>query len=197
MSETTRISVKLRWQTARFWQKLFIYFWVFSLIGHYLEIFIAELYHIATGNPAWQPIILTIIPLAAPYGLGIAAIIFFVIPLIKRFNLQPIVVLALCMIAASIVEYGSALFVTMIDGHNQYWNYINLPYNLNGWVSLRTSLGFGLLSVVFIYVIYPLCEKQFSSAKDKQISILFWVLFVIYCLDLIFTYLVEPCMATH
>lgn len=178
-----------RWRTVRFWQEIFIYFWVFSLAGHYLEIIVAQAYHLLTGNPPWQPIIMTVVPLAAPYGMGVVTIILAVIPLMKRYHLQPISVFALSVVATSLVEYGSALFVVIFDGHNQFWNYSNLPYNINGYVALRSSVAFGVLAVIFIYCVYPYCEKHLRRIKDRHINILFWMLLIAYLVDLASAYL--------
>jgi hypothetical protein len=77
-----------QWKTARYWQTLYIYFWLFALIGHYLEVFCAQFYHLFTGAPAWHPIIITAISLSAPYGLGVTAIILFIAPLVKNRKLM-------------------------------------------------------------------------------------------------------------
>lgn len=177
-----------RWRTVRYWQELYIYFWVFALLGHYLELLGCFVYTLITGNPPWQPISVTVIPLSAPYGLGIVAIILFVVPLMRHYKLQPLSVFVLSIIAASIVEYASAMLVVIFEGQNKFWNYTNLPYNFDGQISLRTSVAFGILACLFVYGVYPFCEKLLARFKNHQINIIFWILLIAYLIDLGFAF---------
>lgn len=161
---------------------------MFALLGHYLELLGCFVYSQATGNPPWQPISVTLIPLSAPYGLGIVATILFVVPLLRHYRLQPLSAFVLSVIAASIVEYASAMLVVSFEGYNKFWNYSGLPYNLNGHISLRSSVAFGVLACLFIYCAYPFCEKLLARFKNYQIDILFWVLLATYLIDLAFAF---------
>lgn len=176
------------WHSALFWQKIFIYCWIFSLGGHFFELVWAQLYHFATGDPLWHPLIVTTLPLALPYGFGIVAIILFVVPLIKKYKLHPIAVFVFTMIVASIIEYLCALFVVSVYGYNRFWDYSHLPFNLHGYISAGSSLVFAVIATAFVFYVYPFCEKWFKHIKPRHINIIFWVMFVMYGADLLLTY---------
>lgn len=107
----------------------------------------------------------------------------------KIYKLHPAVIFALNVIVSSVVEYICALVVVLIYGYNQFWNYTALPFNLQGYISLGSSLVFAVLAMIFIYYIYPFCEKFLRRLKAQQISILFWVLLASYAVNLVVSFL--------
>jgi len=177
--------VSMKHSFAEF-QKLFVVFWVFSFLGHYLEIIWALLNFIVFGSQLWIPTTPTILPLAPPYGLGIIAVIIFTYPLIKRHDFGPIEVFVLNVFICGVVEYLCASFLVQVVGYNQFWDYSNQPFNINGYICLTNSLIFGFCVTIFIYYIYPFCHKAMNKLKIAQINNLFWLFFIAYGIDLIF-----------
>lgn len=170
-------------KSFKYWQKIYIYFWLFSILGHYLE----TVWIIPLGTQ-WRPIMETLTPVAIPYGLGAVVSIFFVWPIVKRRAANIAVVFILSTLLSSIVEYLCALSVVIMRGNNQFWDYTNNPFNLNGFISADSSLVFGVLATAFIYFVYPPFEKVFSKISYKWINAIFWVTFISYAADLIYTY---------
>lgn len=166
-------------------QRLFIIFWVFSFLGHYLEIFWAWFNFLIFGSQLWIPTTPTILPLAPPYGLGVVVVILFTYPLIKRHEFGPIEAFVLNVFICGIVEYLCAAFLVQFVGYNQFWDYSNQPFNINGYICLTNSLIFGFCVTIFIYYIYPFCHKAMNVLKTKQINNLFWLLLITYTIDLI------------
>lgn len=183
MRKNTKAS-KPNYKTARYWQTLYLYFWFFALAGHYLEVFCAQFYHLLTGSPAWHPIIITVIPLAAPYGLGVMAIIILVVPLVKNQKINAPIAFILSTIIASFVEYFSAVFAAHFFSQYQFWDYSKNLLNLNGYISLQTSLTFGIAAMIFVYWLYPFCQSYLNRLKDGQIRTAFWALAILYAVDL-------------
>lgn len=58
------------------------------------------------------------------------------------------------MIIASILEYVTSYFMEKFF-HAKWWDYSNYPLNIKGRISLPSSLFWGLLSVVMVYLIQP------------------------------------------
>jgi uncharacterized membrane protein len=185
MSNKFRPQVSAHWHTIRFWQTMYIYLWVFSLVGHYIEKFVFEFFHVFFNYPIATPFDTTIVPLSLPYGLGTVALIIFVVPLVKRYKLNPFSLFVLNVVVASVVEYLCAVLIVFVTGNNLFWNYNSVPLNLSGYISLGSSLIFGAVASTFIYYIYPLCQKYLGRVKDRQFNILFWVLYVSYGVDLV------------
>jgi hypothetical protein len=105
------------WRRIRFWQELYLYYWVFALAGHYVEIIWARIVHIATGYPLWEPTTSLVIPLAAPYGLGAVGVILFVWPLIKDRKLHFIAVFGINVLITAVVEYFCATMFVIFLGY--------------------------------------------------------------------------------
>lgn len=172
-------------RSHRFWQKMFIYFWIFSIFGHYLEVF----WTMIPMSGTWRPIMESVLPIAAPYGIGAVTLIILVWPFAKNNRTHPIIIYILCTIVASAVEYLSALFVIVTRGHNQFWSYSNHPYNLNGYISLDSSLVLGIIATLFLYFVYPNCEKIINKIKWRWLNVAFWIMLVSYLIDLSNSYL--------
>lgn len=161
-------------------KKLFIYFWVFSLIGHYLELFWKNL----IGLQNWHPIMSTFLPLSPPYGIGVVVIILLIKPLIKKYKLNYSIVFILCIIVSSLVEYLCSLFLVLLVGYNKFWNYSYEPFNINGYIFLQNEIIFGILSTLFLYFIYPFTNLFFQKLSKHQLNTVFWFLFLSFIFNL-------------
>jgi uncharacterized membrane protein len=168
-----------------FFEELFIYFWVCSLIGHYLEIFASHIYQMIYGGRLWTPIIQTIVPISVPYGFGAVAVIILTVPLVKKYKLHPIGAFFLNIFITGAVEYLCAAVIVLVDGHNRFWNYSHDFMNINGYVCLKSAVLFSIAATLFIYLVYPFFEKIFSRLIRRQIDVIFWVLFLTYGADLL------------
>jgi uncharacterized membrane protein len=186
IKEDYAVNDKKAW---RFWEEIFIYYWIFSLAGHYLEIFWSYVNFWIRGGHLWMPTDVTIIPLAPPYGIGAIAVIAVVWPIVRKHRMHPITVTFLNVIIASVVEYLCAIYLVITFGKNIYWNYSHEPFNINGFICLQNSVLFGIGSTFFIYYIYPFFEKAMSKLKKYQMSIIFWILFLSYTIDLVHSFL--------
>jgi uncharacterized membrane protein len=170
-------------------QKIFIYFWVASILGHYLEVFWSFVNHYISGGHIWHPSTITLTPLAPPYGFGALAVILLSLPLIKRYKLNPLMTLILNILVTGAIEYLCAAFLVLTIGHNQYWNYSHQPFNISGYVCLQSAFMFGVAATLFLYFIYPLLEKLFMIFKKWQVKAIFWILFITFLADLLTTYI--------
>lgn len=180
--KTKPLHLTLNRQVLDFYQEIFIYFWVFSVFGHYLEL----IWKNFIFKTDWRPIMPTLTPLAPPYGLCAVAIILFVKPLIKKYNQHPFITFGLCTLVSGMVEYFCAAVITLIFGYNRFWDYSNEPFNINGFVCLRNLITFGVLTTAFIYYVYPYFDKLIKKLPWYQFKIIFWLMFLTYALDLFF-----------
>jgi uncharacterized membrane protein len=161
---------------------------VFSIVGHFIEIIWAWMKYFAVGS-TWYPRVDDLIPLAAPYGLGTILLIIIVWPIMKSRKIHPFSIFVLSGVLAGIVETISALFVILLYGQNYFWDYSNRFMNFFGLTCLRACFLFSIVSVIFLYFIYPQFEKLFEKFGKRRISIIFWVLFVIYVGNLILSFI--------
>ena len=171
-------------------KEVFIIFFVFSFLGHYLEVFWAIVKSLAV-NSTWYPVINDPIPLAAPYGLGAVAIALVVLPLKEKKQLSKPWVFLLSAITAGVVEFFSALIVVLFYGKNYFWDYSDQPLNLFGFTSVWACFLFGVSSLVFIYLIYPGYQKVMQKITKNQLKYIFWVLFGVYWINQVVVFLRE------
>jgi uncharacterized membrane protein len=167
-------------------KKIFIYFWITSLVGHYWEVIWATFKHVILGQQYWGPTNITLIPLAAPYGFGAIAIILFIFPLIKKYKLTPASVFILNAIATSAVEYICAATLVLVVGKNTFWNYSNHFLNINGYVCLESALAFGIISTLYVYYLHPMLTNFLNKLNKKNYDIFFWTILVSYLIDLLY-----------
>lgn len=69
-------------------------------------------------------------------------------------------------IVGSIVEYMISLMGELIF-HVKWWDYSNMPLNINGRVCVYFSIFWGFLSVVFLQYIHPHVGKSVDKIKQK------------------------------
>jgi uncharacterized membrane protein len=171
-----------------FFQKMFIFYWIFSILGHYVEVIWSQINHILVGQVYWSTAVPTILPISSPYGLGAIAVIILIWPLIKTHKIKPYAVLLLSIIVTGAVEYICALILTLFTGHNNFWDYSREPFNLNGFVCLQSATVFGAGTTLMIYYFYPFCERAIRRFDKKQIDVAFWIMLTTYLSDLIYSY---------
>lgn len=93
-------------------------------------------------------------PMIPIYGFGAMAILIFTIPV--KNNL--VLVFIFGMIGASLLELVTGCVMEAIF-HVRYWDYSHIPTNVRGYISLPTSLVWGLFSVLMIKYIHVPIER--------------------------------------
>lgn len=155
----------------------FLIFFFSSFIGYFLEVlwvFIGTKKLVNRGFLCGP-----IIPI---YGIGAVLILFC---LFRYYN-DPVVVFVFGIIITSGLEYFVSFLMEKVF-HNKWWDYSNMPYNLNGRICLRNSFAFGVLSLVIIYLAAPLFVMLFSVLSFKIWSVIALVLFILILLDTIYS----------
>ena len=121
-------------------------------------------------------------PYKPMYGLAVTILI------IGRevFQFNKIVMLILCFIVPSIVEYLSGYLLKKVFNES-YWDYSDLKYNLDGIVTLKFSIYWSVLSLIGIYIIQPLLYNILFIRFYELINILTYIFIVIFSTDIFFT----------
>jgi uncharacterized membrane protein len=188
-------------KTRNFWRDVILYFIVFSLVGHWMEIAYSIFARYALGiydpnAPMWQS-------LFAPftiYGIGAVACILVLYPfkmlLDKRIK-RGSVALVLSFIANTLLCTGIELAVGLVvnvpdaSGHLIYWDYSNIPFNFMGQICLQNSLLFGVVATLMVWAFYPGLERFVLRQKHDGMNITFVVIALIYLL-LAAAYIINP-----
>ncbi len=146
------------WHRLIFWRNAFLIYWIFSLIGHILELIWVNL-PLLTNQPPIN--VLPTFVLAAPYGFGALALIWVIYPLIKENRINAPTVFVLSCILGGVIEFICAATIVAVtpDHTNYYWDYSDQPFNLFGFICLKNCLAFGVASVPGVYWGFPLVNN--------------------------------------
>ena len=90
------------------------------------------------------------------------------------------------MLLATVLEYIVAVILESLF-HLKLWDYSKDKFNFQGRVCLKSSLFFGLLSVIFIMIIEPLTTNVTTQIPEMVIYIAAGVIGVVLAVDLTVT----------
>lgn len=132
---------------------LFWSFLVYSFLGFLLEVIYARV----TGGQRDRKCFL-VLPLCPVYGLGACAILSLPAGVVQ----SPILLFLLGGLTATAAEYFTALLYEHGFGIS-FWDYRDLPGNLQGRVCLPFSLVWGILSLPLVYRLHPMLLPFLSA----------------------------------
>ena len=121
-------------------------------------------------------------PLCPIYGFGAVIMIF-------GFGLLPkniFIIFGASMILLTLWEYIVGVILEKLF-KTKYWDYSNAKFNINGRVCLKNSLYWGILGVIFIFLIHPVVYNLIHILPSKAIFYLNIVLYISLLADVIIT----------
>ena len=121
-------------------------------------------------------------PLCPIYGFGAALFAVFLPELTE----SPFFLFLGGMLIAAVLEYLTGLALEKIF-HQKLWDYSGFRFNIGGYVCLRYSVLWGLLSVLTMLVLNPLLCGLLSLIPEFLSTILLWVLSGLLAVDFITT----------
>ena len=86
------------------------------------------------------------------------------------------------MAACGVVEYVVSWVLEKVY-HTRWWDYTNMPLNLNGRICLSGLLVFGLGGLLLVYVLYPRLKKLFSQIPQHTKTVIVACLGALFCID--------------
>lgn len=158
-----------------FFAQYIIYFVIYSFCGWLHELWYDGVFHHQLHLRGFLSL-----PILPIYGLSSVAIIIAVQP----YTMNPFLVFIAAAVVVTIFEYVTSLFLEKVF-RISLWNYDDMPFNLNGRVSLFTSIGFGVLGLLLCYVLQPIFSSFISNIDSHTVSIIGIILFVAVALDAI------------
>lgn len=153
----------------------FWYFLCYSFLGFLLEIAYARF----TGGTPERKCLL-IMPLCPVYGFGACLILHST----RGIASLPLLFL-LGALGATVCEYAAAFFYEELLGVS-FWDYSDLPGNVQGRICLPFSLAWGFLSIPLVRWIHPVLESLFLPPPPLALTALatcaWWADFLLSCL---------------
>lgn len=161
-----------------FFPSVFLFF-VASISGYLWEVLLTL---ILTGRLCnrgflygpWLPI----------YGFGALSLTY----LLKRFCNHPVKTFFLSAVVGSLLELiaGLALHTCW---HIRYWDYSALSFDLNGYISLLSFLGFGLAGALWVCFFSPRLLLLFAKLPFRLRKGFTYVFLTAFLLDYLFSFL--------
>ena len=163
--------------------RILAYFIIYSIAGYIIE----TLYGMITKG-VWESRQSFLYgPFCGIYGLGAVVMILCLHKFPKKYN----VLFIGGFIVGSIVEYAISLFGELILGV-KWWDYSNMPLNINGRICVYFSVFWGFLGIYLIASLNPKVDRLINWIKSKLKTQKTLKAFVI----TVFTLLMLDCIAT-
>ena len=159
-------------------------FFIYSILGFLAESIISFLFGGSFSSGIlfgpWTPV----------YGLGAVLIIAISEKLFKNLHMhrfiETIIVFFVVAITLSALEWLGGILIEMIFG-TTFWDYSDQKFNIGKYISLEMTLLWGVMSIIFIYIIRPILDPLVKKIP-KWLTIILSILFII---DIIMTFLVR------
>ncbi len=173
-------------------QKMFIYFMFYAMIGWIYEMVIERVRRWPLVNRGsmlgpWLPI----------YGTGALLFLITIYPVIKnkekkkRLLYIPLVFIG-CMAVATLLELLASYFCEWRTGGWLWQTYgTTYKYHFQSRIALDTSLRFGLGGTLFLYCLQPIFEKFTAKWEGKKLNIFTIVLAILVALDVLYTFAIK------
>lgn len=111
------------------------------------------------------------------YGIG-ALCIYAMKPLKKN----PVLLFGLCVTITGVVEYVIGFVgINLLD--LRLWDYRGLFLNVNGIICFRSVVSFGVMGLLFHYLLEPMAERMVKKANPDTIQNLCLVLLFLFLTD--------------
>lgn len=143
------------------------YFLIYSFIGWILESVLKTILEKKFVNSGFL-----YGPFCPIYGIG-AIIMYLGLGEFKEF---PILVFILGFLILSIWEYIVGWGLEKVF-NTKYWDYSQNKFNIKGRVCLLNSLIWGILGIIFTYIVHPFIESKIAQIPE---GIILYILIVVY-----------------
>ena len=139
--------------------KILAYFIIYSILGYIVE----TVFGIITKG-VWESRQSFLYgPFCGIYGLGAVVLILS----LQYFNNSANKLFIGGFIVGSIVEYVISLVGELIF-HVKWWDYSNMPLNINGRICVYYSIFWGFLAIYFMTSFHPKIEKFINKIESKK-----------------------------
>lgn len=158
-------------------------YFVFSVLG-----WVWESIYCTAQQRKWQNRGFLYGPLCPIYGCGgIVGLLFYDLVSTGIMNqLSWWNIFLMGFILSMILEYPTSYILEKFF-HARWWDYSNLPLNLNGRTSVLTSMGFGIGAIIIMEYLIPAFEQIYDKIPDGAAIALALVLLAIHSSDFTLT----------
>lgn len=154
-----------------------IYFFIYGFLGWCTEVIFAAFKQGKFVNRGFLNG-----PICPIYGIGVTGVIFLLDP----FRTRTVLLYITSVIIVTALEWITGFLLEKMF-HNKWWDYSNLPLNLNGYVCVPFSLIWGVGCVLIVGYVQPLLHKGVSRLPVVVGSVFLVLLVGVLIADVIVT----------
>lgn len=161
----------------------FIEFILFSFLGWIWETILCTIV-----NKKWESRGFLFGPVCPIYGVG-AIGGFALLDVLAAMQMPALTwwqVVLIAFFGSAVLEYGTSYILERLF-HAYWWDYSDWPLNVNGRISLFSSLGFAAAGLLVVYVLYPFCHWLFAFVSGVFIEIIAMVFLAVLMVDVTLT----------
>ena len=156
-------------------QVIFLLFMIYSTIGYLMEVALVSVQKKKITDRGFL-----IGPYCPIYGTGALLISLF---LTKYTTDIPVLFVMSCLLGASLEYFTSYIMEKIFK--TRWWDYSDHKYNINGRISLTTTLGFGALGVILIHYLNPFFMTIITKIPILPLNIITTIIAIIFITDII------------
>lgn len=163
--------------------KYFVYFIIYSFIG-----WVYETCYCTIHERAWENRGFLYGPCIPLYGVGatLAQITFIDLPINQLQHASYILIFFVCAIGSFFLEYGTS-YVLEKNFHARWWDYSDLPLNINGRVCLLFTACFGIAGIIVTQFIIPPIVSVILLIPNVIIELLALIFMFLFGMDMALT----------
>lgn len=104
-----------------------------------------------------------------------------------KYIATPFALFIMAAVVCTFFEYITSFIMEKLF-HARWWNYTDVPFNINGRVCLHNSLLFGLLGVLLIYIVNPLLGENIKDIPQEQLIYFSSALLIVFIVDFVISF---------
>ena len=153
---------------------LFLLFIIYSFFGWFVEVLETLILKGKFVNRGFL-----IGPYCPVYGVG--GVMMYL--LLSRYLNDPFTLFIMCILLFSILEYFTSYIMEKLF-KARWWDYTHYKFNINGRICLETMIPFGIIGIVFMYVINPFLLNILNLLPIILVDILTLVIGLLFITDI-------------
>ncbi len=156
----------------------FLAFFIYSVLGWIIEVIFVFIFTKKLLNRGFL-----IGPYCPIYGVAALSMHFLLIEFIK----YPFLIFILAALLVVTIEFITSYVLEKVF-KTRWWDYSQLPFNIEGRVCLVHAILFGILGLAFIYILDPKMMQILTNLSYNQMYIISIIAFVIFIIDLFISF---------
>ena len=164
---------------TKFYSEVILFFFIYSVMGWLWETIYCSL---KAGKFIYRGFLIG--PYCPIYGFGIIMVLYFIEP----FHNNLILLYIFSTIIVTLLEFFTSYFLEKIF-HTTWWDYHNVPFNIQGRIALPVSAFWGVGCVLVVRIIHPFVTKIVEMLYNSYGIIIPSVILCLMAVDTLFSLL--------